>query len=74
MGDAGASILIEDFIVGEEISFISLMNNKNFIPFLPSQDHKKLLDNDQGPNTGGMGAYTPTPLMTNEIYNKVIIY
>jgi phosphoribosylamine--glycine ligase len=58
-GTAASSVVIEDFLEGEEVSIIALSDGKNFICFPPSQDHKRVYDNDQGPNTGGMGAYSP---------------
>jgi phosphoribosylamine--glycine ligase len=58
-GDAGARIVIEEFLAGEEASFIVMCDGKNILPLATSQDHKRLKDNDEGPNTGGMGAYSP---------------
>lgn len=66
------SILIEDFIVGEELSYIVLADGNNFIPFAPSQDHKTRDDGDKGPNTGGMGAYSPPPIATAALEEKII--
>lgn len=72
LGVAGTRILIEDYLVGEEASFIVLSDGKNVLPLATSQDHKRLLDNDEGPNTGGMGAYSPTPVITPTIHDKVM--
>lgn len=71
-GDAGARIVIEEFLQGEELSFIALVDGHSVLPFPSSQDHKRLLDGDQGPNTGGMGAYSPTPAWTEELEARVI--
>ena len=72
LGDAGARIVIEEFLSGEEASFIVMVDGKNILPLATSQDHKRLLDNDQGPNTGGMGAYSPAPIVTPEIHARVM--
>ncbi len=72
LGDAGARIVIEEFLAGEEASFIVMVDGKNILPLATSQDHKRLLDNDQGPNTGGMGAYSPAPIITPELHARVI--
>jgi phosphoribosylamine--glycine ligase len=72
LGDAGARIVIEEFLSGEEASFIVMVDGKNVLPLATSQDHKRLLDNDQGPNTGGMGAYSPAPVITPEIHARVM--
>ena len=61
LGDAGARVVIEEFLTGEEASFIVMVDGKNILALATSQDHKRLLDGDQGPNTGGMGAYSPAP-------------
>jgi len=71
-GDAGARIVIEEFLKGEEVSFIVICDGKTVLPLASSQDHKRLLDNDLGPNTGGMGAYSPAPIVTPEIHNKIM--
>jgi phosphoribosylamine--glycine ligase len=71
-GDAGARIIIEDFLEGEEVSFIVICDGKTVIPLASSQDHKRLLDNDLGPNTGGMGAYSPAPIVDKEIHKKIM--
>ncbi|MBI4722782.1 MAG: phosphoribosylamine--glycine ligase [Candidatus Stahlbacteria bacterium] len=70
-GDSGNRIIIEEYLGGEEVSVIAFTDGKDFIPLLPCQDHKKLLDKDKGPNTGGMGAYTPAVLTSAEV-GKVI--
>ena len=72
MGDAGARVVIEDFLHGEEASFIVMADGDNVLPMATSQDHKRLLDNDQGPNTGGMGAYSPAPVVTPEVYRRTM--
>jgi phosphoribosylamine--glycine ligase len=72
LGDAGARVVIEEFLEGEEASFIVMVDGKNILPLATSQDHKRLLDADQGPNTGGMGAYSPAPVVTPEIHAKVM--
>lgn len=71
-GTAGARVVIEDFLDGEEASFIVMVDGKNILPLATSQDHKRLLDADQGPNTGGMGAYSPAPIVTPDIHAKVM--
>ena len=71
-GDAGAKIVIEEFLEGEEASFMVICDGKTILPLATSQDHKRLLDHDMGPNTGGMGAYSPAPIVTKEIYSKVM--
>ena len=71
-GSAGARVFIEDFLKGEEASFIVMVDGKNILPMASSQDHKRLLDHDMGPNTGGMGAYSPAPIVTTEIHEQVM--
>ena len=71
-GDAGAKVVIEEFLEGEEASFMVICDGKKILPLATSQDHKRLLDADMGPNTGGMGAYSPAPVVTEEIYSKVM--
>ena len=72
LGDAGARVVIEEFLEGEEASFIVMVDGSNVLPLATSQDHKRLLDNDQGPNTGGMGAYSPAPIVTPELHARVM--
>ncbi|KQV88727.1 phosphoribosylamine--glycine ligase [Massilia sp. Root351] len=71
-GDAGARIVIEEFLAGEEASFIVMCDGKNILPLATSQDHKRLQDADQGPNTGGMGAYSPAPIVTPAMHARVM--
>lgn len=71
-GDAGARIVIEEFLQGEEVSFIVICDGETVLPLASSQDHKRLFDDDMGPNTGGMGAYSPAPIVTPEIHNKIM--
>jgi phosphoribosylamine--glycine ligase len=71
-GAAGAQVVIEDFLEGEEVSFFALVNGPRAIPFATAQDHKAAYDGDQGPNTGGMGAYSPAPIMTPEMADEVM--
>ena len=71
-GRAGDSILIEEKISGEECSFIVICDGKTIVPLSSSQDHKRIFDNDKGPNTGGMGSYSPTPLMDSELYDNIM--
>jgi phosphoribosylamine---glycine ligase len=71
-GDAGARVVIEEFLTGEEASFMVMVDGKNILPLATSQDHKRLLDGDQGPNTGGMGAYSPAPVVTPEIHARAM--
>ncbi len=72
LGAAGARVVIEEFLEGEEASFMVMVDGKNILALATSQDHKRLLDGDQGPNTGGMGAYSPAPVVTPEIHAKVL--
>jgi len=71
-GGAGASVVIEEFLQGEEASFIVVSDGKNFLPFASSQDHKAIFDGDKGPNTGGMGAYSPAPVVTSQVHERVL--
>lgn len=71
-GDAGARVVVEEFLAGEEASFIVMVDGKNILPLATSQDHKRLLDDDAGPNTGGMGAYSPAPIVTPELHARVM--
>ncbi|MDP2076556.1 MAG: phosphoribosylamine--glycine ligase, partial [Sulfuricurvum sp.] len=70
-GDAGKRVVVEEFLDGYELSMFALCDGKDFILLPAAQDHKRLLDGDEGPNTGGMGAYAPTPLVDDVIYEKV---
>ena len=72
LGDAGARVVVEEFLAGEEASFIVMVDGKNILPLATSQDHKRLQDGDQGPNTGGMGAYSPAPIVTPELHARVM--
>ena len=69
---AGARVVVEDHLVGEEASFIVLADGRNVLPLASSQDHKRLLDDDQGPNTGGMGAYSPAPVVTPAMHARIM--
>lgn len=71
-GDAGHRVVIEGFLAGEEASFIAMVDGRNILPMATSQDHKARDDGDQGPNTGGMGAYSPAPVVSDEIYARVM--
>ncbi|WP_028456691.1 phosphoribosylamine--glycine ligase [Chitinilyticum litopenaei] len=72
LGDAGARVVIEEFLTGEEASFIVMVDGKNVLAMASSQDHKRLLDGDEGPNTGGMGAYSPAPVVTPEVHARAM--
>jgi len=71
-GDAGRKIVIEECLVGQEASILAIVDGTTIIPLEPAQDHKAAYDDDQGPNTGGMGAYSPTPLITAELMDEII--
>ncbi len=71
-GEAGSQVVIEEFLTGEEASFIVMVDGENVLPFATSQDHKRAFDGDQGPNTGGMGAYSPAPVVTAEIHQRIM--
>ena len=70
-GPAGARVVVEECLSGEEVSFIGISDGENFVPMESSQDHKRVFDNDQGPNTGGMGAYSPAPMMDKKMFKLV---
>lgn len=70
-GDAGTSIVVEEFLDGYELSVFAICDGKDYVVLPAAQDHKRLLNDDEGPNTGGMGAYAPTPLVNDEIYAKL---
>ena len=72
MGAAGSRVVIEEFLEGEEASFIVLADGEHVLPLATSQDHKRLKDGDQGPNTGGMGAYSPAPVVTPDLHARVV--
>ena len=72
LGDAGARVVIEEFLSGEEASFIVMVDGINVLALASSQDDKRLLDGDQGPNTGGMGAYSPAPIVTPQLHARVM--
>lgn len=71
-GSAGASVVIEEFMDGEEASFFAFTDGNKILPLASSQDHKRAFDNDEGPNTGGMGAYSPAPVVTDELYEVIV--
>ena len=73
-GDAGCRVVIEEFLAGEEASFIVMVDGKNILPMATSQDHKRVGDGDTGPNTGGMGAYSPAPVVTAAVHDHVMKY
>jgi len=71
-GAAGAEIVIEEFLRGEEASFIVMADGEHVLALASSQDHKRLEDGDRGPNTGGMGAYSPAPVLTPQVHERVM--
>ena len=71
-GDAGARVVVEEFLVGEEASFICMVDGTNILPLATSQDHKARDNGDKGPNTGGMGAYSPAPVVTKEMHHRIM--
>ncbi len=71
-GKAGDTVVVEAFLEGEEASFIAMVDGTHVLPLATSQDHKRLLDGDEGPNTGGMGAYSPAPVVTPEIHDRIM--
>jgi phosphoribosylamine--glycine ligase len=72
LGDAGHRVVIEEFMQGEEASFIVMVDGRNVLPLASSQDHKRIFDGDKGPNTGGMGAYSPAPVVTPEVHHRAM--
>jgi phosphoribosylamine---glycine ligase len=72
VGEAGAEVVVEEFLSGEEVSFFVLCDGENAIPLATAQDHKRVFDGDKGPNTGGMGAYSPAPMMTPDLSQRVM--
>jgi phosphoribosylamine--glycine ligase len=72
LGESGARVVIEDFLAGEEASFIVMSDGRHVLALATSQDHKRLADGDTGPNTGGMGAYSPAPVVTPQLHGKVL--
>jgi len=72
LGEAGADVVVEEFLQGEEASFFALCDGETAIPFASAQDHKRVFDGDEGPNTGGMGAYSPAPVMTPEMSRRAM--
>jgi phosphoribosylamine--glycine ligase len=73
-GDAGKRVIVEAFLPGVEVSYLAFSDGTSIVPMLPSQDHKALLDNDQGPNTGGMGAYTPVPFLDKNTEDNIDLH
>ncbi|RZA22587.1 MAG: phosphoribosylamine--glycine ligase, partial [Lysobacteraceae bacterium] len=71
-GEAGARVVVEEFLAGEEASFISMVDGRTALPMATSQDHKRVGDGDTGPNTGGMGAYSPAPVVSAEVHARVM--
>jgi len=71
-GEAGRRVVVEEFLTGEEVSFLALTDGENVIPLEPSQDHKTVFDGDRGPNTGGMGAYSPAPVIDASMSQQVV--
>ncbi len=72
LGQAGTTVVVEEFLTGEEVSFFVLCDGDNVVPLATAQDHKRAFDGDQGPNTGGMGAYSPAPVLTPEIERRAL--
>src|SRR5260370_38630592 len=72
MGAAGTRVVIEEFMEGEEASFIVMVDGKHVLPLASSQDHKRIFDGDEGPNTGAMGPYSPAPVVTPEGHHRVL--
>ena len=72
LGEAGVELVVEEFLVGEEASFFALCDGTTALPLASAQDHKRVFDGDQGPNTGGMGAYSPAPIIDDAITARVM--
>src|SRR5687768_10438684 len=72
LGSAGAQVVVEEFMTGEEASFFALSDGDNALALASAQDHKRVFDGDQGPNTGGMGAYSPAPVMTPAMEKRTL--
>ena len=70
-GDAGSRVVLEELLTGPEVSFFVVANGEQYVPLLSAQDHKRIFDDDRGPNTGGMGAFSPSPLMTNALQSQI---
>jgi phosphoribosylamine--glycine ligase len=70
-GDAGSRVVLEELLTGPEVSFFVVANGEEYVPLLSAQDHKRIFDNDEGPNTGGMGAFSPSPLMTPPLQQQI---
>jgi phosphoribosylamine--glycine ligase len=71
-GDAGDAVVVEEFLTGEEASFFAFTDGKNILPLASAQDHKQIFNGDKGPNTGGMGAYSPAPVVTGSLYERIV--
>src|SRR5262249_21970028 len=71
-GESGNVVVIEEFLPGEEVSFIVMADGEHLLPLATSQDHKRLREGDQGPNTGGMGAYSPAPVVTGALHDRIM--
>ena len=71
-GEAGCRVVIEEFLPGEEASFIVMVDGSNVLPMATSQDHKRIGEGDTGPNTGGMGAYSPAPVVDAAAYDRIM--
>ena len=70
-GDAGSRVVLEELLTGPEVSFFVVANGEHYVPLLSAQDHKRIFDGDQGPNTGGMGAFSPSPLMNEALQSQI---
>ena len=71
-GEAGRCVVLEEFLAGEEASFHVLVDGEKVLPLAAAQDHKRIYDQDRGPNTGGMGAYSPVPVMTEALHQRIM--